>query len=359
MSELLKRQKYSWLPQTIYETGSCVGAGSLALKCAISDSLSASAEQTHQGPVAEAALMKFAIHLPSQQFKDFADLIHNSVPVQCNGESESIVMQTAFSPSTLTYDLVIACNTLETYITDVEREKLVQSLWAKTNPEGGILVLIERGQNECFELIAAARHKLLRMADGNCRIIAPCPHHDACPYAPAAPSRYESRSDWCHFSQRLQATEYVPSSYSKTVTQKQYTQHYSYLVMQRGVERPSLHLDVGTRAYRWPRIVATPDKLKGHVHVRTCAPSGKLENAVFTKAMGKELYRGAIKLKWGDLLSLESEKIPLEQAPRIGPVTPKRATQRKRQLNKQDDDQDSEDDDADSVNESSGYFQIL
>ncbi|KAL9088121.1 MAG: hypothetical protein Q9159_003239 [Coniocarpon cinnabarinum] len=124
------------------------------------------------------------------------------------------------------FDIILAPHSLWTLEEDWQRREHIQNLWAMLNPDGGVLVLLEKGVPRGFEVIASARQYILdclftnaekdkragvdegeAAADGRSRhaapgsILAPCTTHARCPlYRFSGISK--QRKDYCHFSQR-------------------------------------------------------------------------------------------------------------------------------------------------------------
>jgi ribosomal protein RSM22 (predicted rRNA methylase) len=162
------------------------------------------------------------------------------------------------------YDIIIAPHTLWPLLEEHERKTRTQTLWSLLNPNGGLLILIEKGVPRGFEVVAGARDLLLKkhiaspgteifentMEDRGSSseearkerytikekgsIIAPCTNHTACPLYPV-PGVSRGRKDWCFFQQR-----YTRPSYLMSVLQAKARNHddveFSYLAVQRGVD---------------------------------------------------------------------------------------------------------------------------
>ncbi|KIW00952.1 uncharacterized protein PV09_07478 [Verruconis gallopava] len=161
------------------------------------------------------------------------------------------------------YDIIVASHALWSLTEEHERKARTQTLWSLLNPNGGLLILIEKGVPRGFEVIASARDLLLRkhisspgdesvaedqrsasketgdkkerfaVKEKGC-IIAPCTNHTQCPLYPV-PGVSRGRKDWCYFQQR-----YIRPSYLMTVLQAKARNHddveFSYLAVQRGVD---------------------------------------------------------------------------------------------------------------------------
>ncbi|KAI4210239.1 MAG: hypothetical protein LQ351_006917 [Letrouitia transgressa] len=265
------------------------------------------------------------------------------------------------------YDIVLAPHTLWTLKEDYMRKSHVQNLWSLLNPEGGVLILLEKGLPRGFELVAAAREVLLKFhisspgnqqvanridepSDGRYRakekgmIVAPCTNHAKCPMY-LMPGKSVSRKDFCHFNQR-----FLRPSYLQRILGTSHRNHediqYSYVAVQRGVDQRELrNIQQGHQAtdaafagykgeagYRhmkqssvnslpssdesqegnvetmnplsFPRNVLPPLKRSGHVILDLCTPAGKLERWTVPRSFGKQAYYDARKAKWGDLWAL-------------------------------------------------------
>lgn len=129
-----------------------------------------------------------------------------------------------------------------------DRDVLVRNLWSCVSSDGGVLLLLERGNPQGFENIARAREVLLRslknspLAQGKAtetgHIIAPCPHDAACPLYTADLGRHlPDRAQWCHFSQRLQRPDFLQRL--KRASGNVEDVGYSYLLIRKGMERPA------------------------------------------------------------------------------------------------------------------------
>lgn len=170
------------------------------------------------------------------------------------------------------HDLVVISYTLGE-LPQAAAEAVLNKAWKCA---AKFLVLIEPGTRRGFAAINAARSALL--AD-SAAILAPCPHHLACPMAAAG--------DWCHFSQRVERTSQHRQLKGGALGYED--EKFSYLVAAKS-SLPS------TGA----RIVRHPGKHSGHVKLALCMPQGKIENCTITRS-SKEAYKRARKAEWGDL----------------------------------------------------------
>lgn len=255
------------------------------------------------------------------------------------------------------YDIIVAPHTLWGLREDYMRKSQVENFWSLLNPNGGVLVVIEKGVPRGFELVAAAREMLLKrhidstemtdpepLENGRPKygpkekgmIIAPCTNHAQCPMY-TIPGKSAGRKDLCHFSQR-----FIRPRYLQTILGYNDRNHedikFSYLAVQRGVDQRELHgieqgqqaRDVALTGYEiaqtpnteeenegkipaddplphtlgFPRAVFHPMKRQGHVILDLCTPAGRIERWTVPKSFSKQAYRDARKSQWGDLWAL-------------------------------------------------------
>ena len=268
------------------------------------------------------------------------------------------------------YDLIIASHALFPLKEDFRRKNMVQNLWSLLDPNGGVLILLEKGLPRGFEAIAGARDLLLdsRIASPGQTsieneiqsptsdssrfhekeqgmIIAPCTNHQTCPMYPI-PGLTTGRKDYCHFSQR-----YIRPPFLQNMLGAKGRNHedvkFSYVAVRRGVDSrdPELQNDLATdqafegyeghdlpesesvdgtpsgdikfNAFSLPRTILPPLKRRGHVTLDLCTPSGTLERWTVPKSFSRAAYRDARKSHWGDLWALGS-KTRTVRTPRLG-----------------------------------------
>lgn len=297
------------------------------------------------------------------------------------------------------YDIIIAPHMLWTLKQDYMRKNQVQNLWSLLNPNGGILIIIEKGVPRGFELVAGARETLLKHHiaasesltaenrieepfEGRHRdkepgmIIAPCTNHFKCPlYLTPGPTK--GRKDFCRFSQRFTRPHFL----QRVLGAKQRNHEdirFSYVAVQRGVDqRQSLGILQGPAATAaafegyeetWqtdgenseeitpepesmpsnfhplslPRALMPPLKRRGHVVLDLCTPSGQLERWTVPKSFGKQAYRDARKSRWGDLWALGA-KTRVPRNARLGVKSQEPKGKRSRQLDRDGEEDEEED----------------
>ncbi|KAJ5174788.1 uncharacterized protein N7482_000665 [Penicillium canariense] len=258
------------------------------------------------------------------------------------------------APKRKQYDVVIAPHSLLGFEEEYQRKEHVQNLWSLLNPNGGVLILLEKGRQKGFEAIAGAREMLLKRhiaspgsteyentleSPGNSTtilkepgmIIAPCTNHSTCPmHNPAGPTK--GRRDYCHFEQR-----YIRPDFLQRIMGAKDRNHedvkFSYLAVQRGVdlrqerdirqnaeatdaafegfehleEPDSSNID----SLSLPRAIYPPIKRRGHVIFDLCTPAGKIERWTVPRSFSRQAYRDARKSNWGDLWALGAKtRIP-------------------------------------------------
>jgi ribosomal protein RSM22 (predicted rRNA methylase) len=146
-----------------------------------------------------------------------------------------------------------------------------------------MLMLVEPGTPQGFARIRKARAALI---EEGAHVVAPCTHTHECPIAAA---KAHQVSDWCHFSVRLARSRAHMIAKGATVPFED--ERYSYVVVSRA---PVAH---GAQA----RIIKPPLEARPGVTLPVCDHDGMLKNQ-FVARRGKEAYRVARKLEWGDLL---------------------------------------------------------
>ena len=254
------------------------------------------------------------------------------------------------------FDVIIASHQLMPLDKAYKRKDFIDNLWTMLNPEGGILIVLEKGHPRGFEAVADVRDRMLnefiippvsvetgedmtpapesdRVREPG-HIIAPCTNHSKCPMYLTS-GETPGRKDFCHFSQR-----FIRPSFLQRVLQASHRNHedieFSYIAIRRGahpdgVKPPSAESNVTDpassffqgpeavdRAFKGyedveagiphalslPRNIMPPLKSKGHVTFDLCTPAGTIERWVVPKSFSKQAYHDARKAKWGDLWAL-------------------------------------------------------
>ncbi len=173
-------------------------------------------------------------------------------------------------------DLIIASFALAE-LPEQEQARAVSRLWKLCT---GTLIIIEPGTTPGFQRIKAARTLLL---GESANILAPCPHHEACPII--AP-------DWCHFVQRVARSR--DHMLAKGASVPFEDEKFAYLAVSRAprpAHPPAL------------RILAYPKHSKHDLRLKVCTPTATADLSVPTR--NKPWYAIARRLDWGDELPLD------------------------------------------------------
>jgi ribosomal protein RSM22 (predicted rRNA methylase) len=177
------------------------------------------------------------------------DYIHSAHPEN--------LLDGAPAQSRKVYDVVIAPHTLFPLKEEFKRKHMVENLWQLLDPNGGVLILLEKGLPRGFEAVAGARSLILKnyisspTSTHNATpldspvtepfteketgmIIAPCTNHTSCPmYKTEGFS--PGRKDFCHFSQRFTRPPFL----QRLLGAKQRNHEdvkFSYLAVRRGID---------------------------------------------------------------------------------------------------------------------------
>lgn len=175
------------------------------------------------------------------------------------------------------FDVILAPHSLWRMEEEYQRKQHLQNLWAMLNPDGGVLVILEKGVPRGFEVVASARQHILdrlflpsspdlapepeeeelpasesthsapsdlatktrrRVPRAPGSIIAPCTTHAKCPLY-RSPGTAKNRKDYCHFSQR-----YIrPPYWQRMVGARSRNWEdvkFAYVAVQKGVTREDL-----------------------------------------------------------------------------------------------------------------------
>ncbi|KAK8123138.1 hypothetical protein PG984_011808 [Apiospora sp. TS-2023a] len=242
------------------------------------------------------------------------------------------------------FDVIIASHQLMPTKDGHKRRAYIDNLWEMLSPEGGILIILEKGHPRGFEAVADVRQRLLddfiesptseprpesNMPIENRRvrepgmIIAPCTTHKKCPMY-MEPGTAHGRKDFCHFSQR-----FIRPPFLQRILGANHRNHedvdFSFVAIQRGITAtsptpappPAEGADPTDAAFAGyentaeapnpfslPRNVMPPLKRHGHVTLDLCTPSGNIERWTVPKSYSKQAYHDARKTRWGDLWAL-------------------------------------------------------
>jgi ribosomal protein RSM22 (predicted rRNA methylase) len=153
------------------------------------------------------------------------------------------------------------------------RQSVLQNLWRLT---ADTLVIVEPGTPAGWQRILAARRQLI--GEG-ARVIAPCPHANACPL---------QLPDWCHFARRVARSRLHRQAKGADVPWED--EKFSYVAVSR---KPAPAIGA--------RVIARPRKASGRVTLKLCRPDGSAGNQLFSRRDG-ELFKRASRSDWGSSL---------------------------------------------------------
>ncbi|KAI4141571.1 MAG: hypothetical protein LQ340_007602 [Diploschistes diacapsis] len=262
------------------------------------------------------------------------------------------------------YDLIIAPHTLWTLKEDYMRKAQVQNYFTLLNPNGGVLIIIEKGVPRGFELVAGAREVLLNhhiASPGSAvveneiqaaspgrfikkepgMIIAPCTNHGTCPMYMES-GQMSGRKDHCHFSQRFVRPPFLQRIHGPKHSNHEDIQ-FSYVSVRRGIDERTTTLTpqneestlAALRGYEdddavpnpmtLPRLLAPAIKRHKHVTFDLCTPAANLERWTVPKSFSNQGYRDARKARWGDLWALGA-KTRVVRSSRSGSARPRPKT---------------------------------
>ncbi|KAI1504834.1 Rsm22-domain-containing protein [Biscogniauxia marginata] len=271
------------------------------------------------------------------------------------------------------FDIIIASHRLMRLPEGFRRNAYLDNLWEMLSPEGGVLIVLEKGHPRGFEAVADVRSRLLdefivtpasdprpgpieseqKREREQGMIIAPCTTHKACPMY-LTPGLTPGRKDFCHFSQR-----FIRPPFLQQILGASHRNHedinFSFVAVQRGVlpgmEKvivPDQGKETTNDAFAGyenapepphplslPRSVLPPLKRQRHVILELCTPAGTIERWMVPKSFSRQAYRDARKFQWGSLWALGaktrvSRPIRLGKngpAPNDGGVRAREATQ--------------------------------
>ncbi|MFD7546842.1 small ribosomal subunit Rsm22 family protein [Streptomyces sp. NPDC059578] len=138
------------------------------------------------------------------------------------------------------------------------------------------VVVVEPGTPDGYLRVLDARRRLV---EEGFRVLAPCPHSDACPIVPG--------TDWCHFSARVSRSSLHRRVKGGSLPYED--EKFSYVAAVRFPGAPAAG-----------RVVRRPQIRKGQVLLELCGEDGALRRETVTKRHGAR-YRAARDADWGDV----------------------------------------------------------
>ncbi|KAI0602694.1 Rsm22-domain-containing protein [Biscogniauxia sp. FL1348] len=258
------------------------------------------------------------------------------------------------------FDIIIASHTLLRLPEGFRRNAILDNLWEMLSPDGGILIVLEKGHPRGFEAVADVRSRLLTefIISPNSdplpeaielvkkrerepgMIIAPCTNHKKCPMY-QMPGLSPGRKDFCHFTQRFIRPPFLQQVLGATHRNHEDI-NFSFVAVQRGVlpgmekhdipEQGKKVTDDAFAGYEkakeaphplsLPRSILPPIKRRGHVLLEVCTPKATIERWTVPRSFSRQAYRDARKSQWGSLWALGA-KTRVPRPVRLGKgVTP-------------------------------------
>ncbi|EAS36490.3 37S ribosomal protein Rsm22 [Coccidioides immitis RS] len=418
LTEVRKRLGTKWLRDLIYKEGGPTvldagagGAGILAWRDILKAEWSLmypdhpSESQAPQGK-ATVVVGSDSLRHRTSKLLDNTTFIPR-LPDYLHLRDKSVIDTDALPPKRKQFDVIIAPHTLMHFQEPYMRKEYVLNLWSLLNPNGGILVLAEKGIQRGFDVIGGAREMILERliaSPGSTQyenvlespgdeaivqkekgmIVAPCTNHSKCPMY-VGPDVHVPKRDYCHFSQRYIRPDFL-QKISGAIGKNHEDVEFSYLVVQRGVDQrenqgiiqgPSAadaafsgyeasvdnagHFEIQelsemnesttpqVNTLSLPRLILPPIKRKGHVVMDVCTPAGKIERWVVPRSFSKQAYRDARKSKWGDLWALGA-KTRMTRALKLG-TAKKSVIKTKKEASKSKNNKDDVDDELGIMDE--------
>lgn len=156
------------------------------------------------------------------------------------------------------YDVIIASHVLLPIEREYKRRDMLDNLWSLLSPDGGVLIVLEKGHPRGFEAVAEVRQRVLdefilaptaepriqstepedlpRVREPG-MIIAPCTNHVKCPMY-QTPGLSLGRKDFCHFRQRFTRPQFLQRVLGEG--SKDFEDiHFSFISVRRGIPLPT------------------------------------------------------------------------------------------------------------------------
>jgi ribosomal protein RSM22 (predicted rRNA methylase) len=201
------------------------------------------------------------------------------------------------------FDLVHCAYVLEEVQTAENRERIVETLWQKVNPNG-IMIIMEPGSPKGFRFIHDIRKWIISKSRDEANIIAPCPHHQECPLA-------QPHHMWCNFEQDI--AKYPKSVFPKLTKERTIDlEKFMFLVVKKGpiIKSREEAKTPAERSFFWGRLIRPSLIRGGHIIMDLCSPKGELQRVIVSKSHGEEGgYKFAKDVRWGDFWPLP-DRIP-------------------------------------------------
>lgn len=246
----------------------------------------------------EGLITKYAAVEPNRDMRRLGKFLTSTINTEILWV-ESITMIPGAGIERGKFDIIFISHVLQEIPTAKLRLMVLETLWNRLSSDG-VLIVVEPGSPKGFRFITDIRKWIIEKGREDANIIAPCPHHFACPLADKA-------STWCHFSQL--SYKYEKDVITKTQKEKQiFNEKFTYLSIRKG-KIPSVSYKSEQEAktpeeksFFWERIVRPVIAKHKHRIVDLCTKRGKFERRVIAKSHGGAGgYRSIKRFNWGDL----------------------------------------------------------
>jgi ribosomal protein RSM22 (predicted rRNA methylase) len=179
------------------------------------------------------------------------------------------------------FDVVVLGHVLNELDAESQRQ-VVEAAWQRT---AGLLLIVEPGTSDAFEVVRAARDRLLGMG---AQTIAPCAHNQPCPL----------QNDWCHFPQRLKRPAFLRRA--RAAASEWEESKFAYAAMAR----------FPAHAPIWGRVIREPTSNKAYAEVTISTAAG------VARYRGLKRHRDAFRLakqqEWGAALEQRIDELRIE-----------------------------------------------
>ena len=192
------------------------------------------------------------------------------------------------------FDLIICSFVLEEVGSPQDRQLVVNSLYDRLE-EGGKLVFVLPGTPMGFRFLTDLRNFVIEKPRDECNIVAPWPHHLACPLEREA-------KNFCRFEQSW--NRYNRSVLPKTSRERDIIRSkFCYLVVRKD-RTPQTPEECRTKEEQtlfWGRILAPIMKRGGHSILDLCNFQGQFERRTVARSHENKMWlRCTKRLHWGD-----------------------------------------------------------
>lgn len=159
------------------------------------------------------------------------------------------------------YDLILAGNVLNEFEERGDQVRLALRLLENFGKPGTVALFLEPGSKKFTRDLQHVRDEIIENTDY--RVLGPCLHQDKCPL------NLTAKSDWCNFTQRWRAPQFI-RDFDEITDLKKTHLLYSWLLVRNDAKN--------VPAFEPTEFVAISDLMtqKGRYEVLGCGPSGRV-----------------------------------------------------------------------------------